>query len=85
MDIGNSGQWWGDFVAISVLPGRMDIALIFLEQGADVAAQNEYGSTPLRYASPCGHADIARMLVGHGADVVAQDKAGNTQLHCASK
>ena len=40
-----------------------------LEAGADVAARDEGGSTPLHYASFGGFAVVARMLLAAGADV----------------
>jgi ankyrin repeat protein len=55
-----------------------------VEHGADAAAQDGDGWTPLHFASWCGHLDVARLLVEHGADAAAQDRRGSTPLRLAS-
>jgi len=69
---------------LSSQKGHGDIARILVEQGANVAAQDQRGSTPLHKASRNGHLDVAQFLVKHGADVAAQDQRGKTPLHKAS-
>ncbi len=64
-----------------------------LEAGADVAARNRRGATPLHYAAtgnpdsprwdPAGQAQAIAMLVAAGADPNAADKNGTTPLHRA--
>jgi Ankyrin repeats (3 copies) len=66
-----------------------DIKLVqkLLEYDADINAVNEYGSTPLQWASRglyMGDATL-RLLLKHGADVNARDEDGSTPLHEASK
>jgi ankyrin repeat protein len=53
---------------------------MLIERGADVAAQNMDGWTPLHLASPEGKVDVAHMLIERGADVRAQDGHGWTPL-----
>ncbi len=56
-----------------------------IECGADVTAQDKYGSTPLHLASQSGQVDVARILIEAGADVTAQKNSGETPLHLASQ
>ena len=65
--------------------GRVEVARMLVERGADVATQNKDGETPLHPASRNGGVEVARMLVEHGADVAAQNKDGETPLHLASQ
>ena len=65
--------------------GHVDLARLFIEHGADVAAQSKDGTTPLHRASEGGHVDLAQLLIEHGADAAAQCKKGTTPLHQASE
>ena len=58
---------------------------MLIERGADVAAQDKVGETPLHLASRNGEEEVARMLIECGADVAAQNKDGETPLHRASQ
>ena len=51
--------------------------------GADVKAKNEWGKTPLHWASCYNHIAIAKLLLERGADVGAKVD-GWTPLHWAS-
>jgi ankyrin repeat protein len=67
-----------------------DIKLVqkLLEYDADINAVNEYGSTPLQWASRGLYLEedaTLRLLLKHGADVNARDEDGSTPLHEASK
>jgi ankyrin repeat protein len=64
--------------------GHLDLVRFFVEHGADTAAHDEDGVTPLHSASSRGHLDLARFLVEPGADAAAQDKDGESPLHLAS-
>ena len=61
--------------------GKMEVARMLLNHGADVTAQNKDGETPLHLASQEGQEEVARMLIEHGANVAAQDKGGWNPLH----
>ena len=73
-----------------MLPDRMknnakaDTVKLLIDNGADVTAQDETGSTPLHLASSFGGAETARVLIKHGADVTARDGNRRTPLHLAS-
>ena len=47
--------------------GRLDLARLLIEHGTDATAQNNYGTTPLHWASFKGHVDVARLLIEHSA------------------
>lgn len=54
-------------------------ALIYLEAGADVNTQDDYGNTPLHWVG--GNVQIAYRLVGKGAKIMALNNYNQTPLH----
>ncbi|KAK4220966.1 hypothetical protein QBC38DRAFT_550337 [Podospora fimiseda] len=64
--------------------GRLAIAQLLVDRGADVNAQEKDGWTALMRASSNGHEAVAQLLVDRGADVNAQDNNGWTALMRAS-
>ena len=60
-----------------------DVAKI-LDGGANIEARDEYGSTPLHWASLFSESPgIVGLLLDKGADIEARDKMGRTPLHVA--
>jgi ankyrin repeat protein len=57
----------------AVVKGKVDVMVLLLEHGADVAAFNLAGFTPLHEASKRGRLDMISLLLGHHADVDSQD------------
>jgi ankyrin repeat protein len=55
-----------------------------IDRGADVEAEDEYGRTPLHWASLNNYVAIAKLLIEAGADVKAKNVYGHTSLHYAS-
>ncbi|ADG96798.1 Ankyrin [Segniliparus rotundus DSM 44985] len=52
--------------------------------GADVNARDQWGRTPLHYASHSDRADAVAALIAAGADVNARDNGNWTPLHAAA-
>jgi ankyrin repeat protein len=50
----------------------------------DKKREENYGNTPLYWASFQGHVDILHLLVENGADLEAQDNDGERALHSAA-
>jgi ankyrin repeat protein len=52
--------------------------------GADIHAKNNYGETPLHFASRNGHLEVVKYLKSVGADINAKNNNSWTPLHSAS-
>jgi ankyrin repeat protein len=63
--------------------GHSQSVIEWLEHGADVNAKDDYGWTPLHWASTKGHVHVAKELLEHGADIEATNNDGSTPLHWA--
>ena len=63
---------------------KVDVVRQLIDHGADVAARDETGLTPLHLAAFSGSFEIVWLLIEHGADVTAQDGCRVTPLHFAS-
>jgi ankyrin repeat protein len=57
--------------------GKVEIARMLIDAGADVDVQNEVGSTPLHWAAGRGDIEIARMLLDAGARKDIPDENGH--------
>lgn len=64
--------------------GNLDQVKSLIEQGADIEAKTDNGSTPLHWAAASGHTDVANLLLEKGADIEAKDRGGWTPLHWAA-
>jgi cytohesin len=65
--------------------GNIEAVKQNLAAGTDVNAKNEWGGTPLHYATFGGHKEVVELLIAKGADVNAKDNVGETPLHWAAK
>jgi ankyrin repeat protein len=65
--------------------GRVNVARLLLEHGADVNAQNNSQDTPLHRVALGGFpdSDVARLLVEHGANIHAENNEGRTASQVA--
>jgi ankyrin repeat protein len=77
-------------LSLAVLNGRLEIARLLLENGANPKVETNDGSTPLHFVSQAKHnsqeegVGIARLLLERGANVNARKKNKNTPLHAAA-
>lgn len=60
--------------------GRIEVARVLIEKGADVNGRNEYGGTVLKSAAHAGRQDMVDLLLANGADPNIQDASGDTAL-----
>ena len=58
----------------------LSIVEILLENGADMAAKNSYGHTPLHQACCFGELEIVQTLLRHHADINAKGRGDITPL-----
>ena len=65
--------------------GLSAIALLLIEQGADVDGRDKFGKTSLHCAARVGDLKMAKLLIEHGANVNAQAKNGSHPLDWAVK
>lgn len=54
-----------------------------IQAGADIDEQDEFGTTPLKYAIAEKKVEAALMLLEMGAEITLQGKDGSTALHSA--
>ena len=64
----------------SVRNGDIATVLHLLQQGADIEARDQGGSTALALAADYGHRDVVRLLLDRGADPVAGRLSGESAL-----
>ena len=60
--------------------GNIEAVKQHLAAGTDVNAKNEWGGTPLHYATFGGHKEVVELLIAKGADVNAKDDVGDTPV-----
>jgi len=68
----------------AIVFGKMDVAMILIEGGADVNIPNNDGSTPLYCAAFFCHQEIVQALLDKGADKSIRNSFGTTALETVS-
>jgi ankyrin repeat protein len=63
---------WVNTTARGVKGDHTELGWLLIEHGADVAAQDMWGSTPLHQAEKRCYVELAQLLIEHGADATAQ-------------
>jgi len=65
---------------------NVEILKLLIDKGADINAQDNYGSTPLHYAVEDNRfINGIQYLIEHGANVDEKDSYSNTPLHIAAR
>lgn len=64
---------------------NLDMAMLLINNGADVNAKQMQGVTPLHSAAHNGQADLVRLLIDKGADVNAKMDNGQTPIFMAEE
>ena len=64
----------------AAVSGRLNVIKCLVENGADVNAASDSGSTPVRSACFMTHMEIVKYLVEHGADILKPNFNGGTCL-----
>ena len=84
-DINTRGGYECTPLHAAVVKRDVDIVVLLLEHGADMAAWNQANSSPLDEAARRGRVDMIRLLLHHHADVHSQDDLGRTPLFVVSQ
>lgn len=82
----NAKVGWGGGTALHMASycHKLDVSVVLLAAGAQLASQDKEGYTPLHIASLSGSQIVARLLLDKGADVSAVNAYGWTPLHAAA-
>ena len=63
---------------VACVMGRVDVARVLIDAGADLETKNNEQTTPLFNAAFFGHSEIVKLLLRAGADIDATDKSGTS-------
>lgn len=63
--------------------GRLNVAQMFIREGADVNAIDAVGDTPFHIAAVCGRVALMGLYIRHGANIDARGQNGATPLMAA--
>ncbi|XP_071118291.1 ankyrin repeat domain-containing protein 65-like [Haliotis cracherodii] len=66
---------------VAVRKQALDAVHLLLKDGVNVNAMDEYGRTPLHYATEFRQSDIMKLLLENGANPCFRDTKGMTPLH----
>ncbi len=64
--------------------GNIERCKYLLDHQANINAKDEYGWTPLHYASSYNYTKICKLLLDYGADVHAMNRAAKTPFDIAN-
>ena len=68
----------------SIRGDDLEIVKYLLENGADINAKDNYGTTALMKASSNGQLEIVQFLIENGADINIKNNEGKTALDVAA-
>jgi ankyrin repeat protein len=69
----------------SIKKGRLSLAKLFIENGANVKGQDIFGNTPLLESAKKGNVGLIECLLEQGADAKAKNLEGKTAMHFAAQ
>lgn len=85
-DPNSRDRWYGQTALMwAAAAGRLDVARLLINAGADVNVVDVEGATALMFASSNGHRTFAELLLERGADIGVANRAGDTALHGATR
>ena len=64
--------------------GHVEVVEFLINKGADIEAQDPWGTTVLHWAAWRGHVEVMKLLLDSGANPDTQDSAGGSPLHFAA-
>jgi ankyrin repeat protein len=64
--------------------GDLDIAMLLMDAGSDILAQDADGQTALHFAVMCDHVGMVTLLVNAGADISIKDNDGHVPASIAT-
>lgn len=70
---------------LAAIMGQENVAILLLQNEADIDQGDIYGTRPLHMACQLGRTSMASLLLKHTADVNAYDNEGWTGLHLAAE
>lgn len=82
-DLETQDGWSRTPYTLAVALGRLDVAKMLLDAGANGNATDHVGRLPLFHAVKAGRWDTVRWLLDRGTDVDATDRGGSTALRDA--
>ena len=68
----------------AILHGSKKIAIYLINNGADINLANQYGKTPLMYATMFKRIKLVKVLLEHNADINKKTLDGKTALDYAT-
>ena len=73
-----------DAFALAMQLDAEEVKKLLIDNGAEVNAKAEKGTTPLDVAAMGNAAEVVKLLIDSGAEVNTKDKNGDTPLHWAA-
>ncbi|KAJ6668981.1 hypothetical protein lerEdw1_007790 [Lerista edwardsae] len=83
VDTRDIGLEWTPLMRLCAMTGKVDVATLLIDAGADVNVKDKDGKTPLMVASLNNHENLVALLLERGADVDIKNEFGKGALEMA--
>ncbi|XP_066477536.1 fibronectin type 3 and ankyrin repeat domains protein 1 [Tiliqua scincoides] len=83
VDTRDVGLEWTPLMRLCAMSGKVDVATLFIDAGADVNLKDKDGKTPLMIASLNNHDNLVALLLDRGADMDIKNEFGKGALEMA--